>query len=204
MPPEQAQQMAAQAQQQEQARQAKLQHLMQVQALMKEPTSTYFRIDVESDSTIKADLTRQKAEATGFMQAASGYFTAVAPLVQQGALPMEVAVEIFSSFSRLFNLGKTVEDALDELLKTAKEKASQPAQPKPDPKAEAEQKQKMEAAAADLQIKVQGAQTDQQIKKQSAALDLQIKQAELTIKQAQLAMVQKQAFAQQFGMAGAM
>ncbi|WP_181169251.1 hypothetical protein [Mesorhizobium sp. B2-2-2] len=206
-PPEQAQQAAAQGQQAEQARQGKLQHLMQLQALMKEPLSSFFRIDVESDSTIKADLSRQKEEATGFMSAASSYFTAVGALVQQGALPMNLALEIFGSFSRMFNLGKTVEDAVDELIAKAKDSAGQP--PKPDPKADAaaaEQKRKANDAETDRMIKVQNAQTDQQIKKNAAGLDEQIKktelamkQAELTIKQAQLAMVQRQAFAQQFG-----
>lgn len=210
MAPEQMQQLqqqAMQAQEAEKARQAKLQHLMQLRGLMQEQASAYFRIDVESDSTIQADLTRQKAEATGFMQAASQYFQAVGPLVQQGALPMELAMEIFGSFSRLFNLGKSVEDVVDELVQMAKSKGKQPAGPKPDPKAEAaaaEQKQKIEAAQTDQQIKIESAKTDQGIKQQNAAIDAQIKNTELQIKQAQLAMVQRQMAAQQFGMAGAM
>lgn len=211
IPPEQMQQLqqqAMQAQEAEKARQAKLQHLMQLRALMHEQVSAYFRIDVESDSTIQADLTKQKAEATGFMQAASAYFTAVGPLVQQGALPMELAMEIFGSFSRLFKLGKSVEDVVEELVQMAKAKGKQQQTgPKPDPKAEAaaaEQKQKIEAAQIDQQIKIESAKTDHGIKQQNAALDAQIKNTELQIKQAQLAMVNRQMAAQQFGMAGAM
>ncbi|MCA0000952.1 MULTISPECIES: hypothetical protein [unclassified Mesorhizobium] len=209
MAPEQMQQLqqqAMQAQEAEKARQAKLQHLNQLQALMQDHANAYFRIDVESDSTIQADLTRQKAEATGFMQAASQYFQAVGPLVQQGALPMELAMEIFGSFSRLFNLGKSVEDVVDELVQMAKAKGKQPAGPKLDPKAEAaaaDQKRKVEDAQVDRDIKTQDAETDRNIKQQNAALDQQIKGTELQIKQAQLAMVQRQTAAQQFGMTGA-
>ncbi len=188
--PEQAQQMAEQAQQAqqqyqaavqqaqeaEQARQAKLAHKMQLMALMQEKAATYFRIDVETDSTVRADLTRQKQEATEFMGAASGYFQAVAPMVQQGALTMTVALEIFGSFSRLFNLGKTVEDALDELIQEANKRAKQAQQPQqpqgPSPeqvKAEAEAK----AATEEHQVKMQSMQAENQYKAQKNTLDLQ-------------------------------
>lgn len=183
-PPEaqqQAQQAAQEAMQQaqgaEQARQQKLQHLMQVQALMNEKLGSFYRVDVETDSTVKADLTRQKAEATGFMQAASGYFSAVAPLVQQGAMPMDVAVEIFSSFSRMFNLGKSVEDALDELLNQAREKAQQPPPPNPEQQAaEAEQQhkqQEFELRQQEVQGKAQAQQVEGQIKMQQAQAQIQ-------------------------------
>jgi hypothetical protein len=178
-PPEaqqQAQQAAQEAMQQaqaaEQARQQKLQHLMQVQALLNEKIANFYRIDVETDSTVKADLSRQKAEATGFMQAASAYFSAVGPLVQQGALPMDVAVEIFSSFSRMFNLGKSVEDALDQLLTTAKEKAQQPPQPSPEQQAaqaeEQRKQQEFELRQQEVQGKAQAQQMEGQIKLQQA------------------------------------
>jgi hypothetical protein len=180
--PQEAQQQAAQeAQQQaqaaEQARQQKLGFLMQVQALMRQKVTSFYRIDVETDSTIQADLTRQKEEATGFMQAASAYFGSVAPLVQQGALPMDVAVEIFSSFSRMFNLGKSVEDALDELLTKAKEKANQPPQPSAEEQqaqAEEQRKQKdFELRQQEVQGKLQASQMEQQIKLQQAQAKIQ-------------------------------
>lgn len=201
--PEQDQQTAqqfrqaqTQAQQTEQARMARLQHLEQLSALMQQRASTYYRIDVETDSTVRADLTRQKAEATGFMQAASQYFTAVAPLVQQGALPMNVAVEIFSSFSRMFNLGKTVEDALDELVTMAKQKAGQPPEPNPaEEAAKAESALKVEGMKADLE----GKKLDGEIKKQAASddrivkdLEVQIRQTDLQLRKSDLALKTQQ------------
>src|SRR5690606_12387210 len=50
-------------------------------------------------------------------------FAAVAPLVQQGALPADAAVEIFAATSRMFNLGKSVEDTLEKMVQEAKAKA---------------------------------------------------------------------------------
>lgn len=181
---QQAQQAAQQAQGAEKERQQKLARLEALNAMLKQPAANYYRIDVESDSTIKADLTRQKEEATGFMQAAGGYWGAVGPLVQQGVVPMPLAMEIFASFSRLFNLGKTVEDAVDELLKKAKEGGGQPPNPQADAaKMEAEAKAK--AHEVDMQIKAQQMQHDKRMQEldfAGAQIDQKGKEADLAIK----------------------
>ncbi|RUW22151.1 hypothetical protein, partial [Mesorhizobium sp. M4B.F.Ca.ET.013.02.1.1] len=122
VPPEQQQQLqqATQAAQQaEQQRQAKLAKLQSIQQLLTQRLAMMYRIDVESDSTVKADLTRQKAETAEFMQAAGAYWAAVGPLIQQGEMSKEVAVEIFAANSRLFNLGKSVEDVLEKMVTDA-------------------------------------------------------------------------------------
>lgn len=147
-----------------------------VQALLKRKLSTYYRIDVESDSTVRADLTRQKQEVAEFLQGAGAYFAAVAPLVQQGALPAEAAVEIFAATARMFSLGKSVEDTLEQMVTRAKQTAAQaqqkPQGQQPDPEAI---KAQGEAAAkqADAQAKVIAAQSkaaeDEAIRQQKAA-----------------------------------
>jgi hypothetical protein len=112
-----------------------------VRELLKRKLSSYYRIDVESDSTVRADLTRQKQEVAEFLQGAASYFQAVAPLVQQGALPADAAVEIFAANARMFNLGRTVEDTLEQMVSTAKAKAQQaqgqPAGQEPTPEQQA-------------------------------------------------------------------
>lgn len=140
-------------------------------ALLKRRIASFYRVDVESDSTIRADLTRQKAEVAQFLQGASQYFAAVAPLVQQGALPADAAVEIFAATSRMFNLGKSVEDTLEKMVSDAKAKADalrnpqgqgngqQPPQPSPEQveagvKAAAAQKDE-ERRAAEFDAKMQ-------------------------------------------------
>lgn len=213
MPPEaqqQAQQVMAQAQQAEQARQTKLANMQKVNQLLQQPLGLMYRIDVESDSTVKADLTRQKAEASEFLQGAATYFQAVGPLVQEGALPKDAAVEIFAANARLFNLGKSVEDTLEKLASDAKEQAGQPPPPSPEEKkAQAEmamKKQefdmKAEASKADMASKQQSAQLDSQAKQQDIAakremaeidkqikvIDLMMKREELAIRKQELAM----------------
>lgn len=204
-PPEMAQQAQAQfeqAQQQftqqmqewqqaEQARQDKLQRLAALQEMMKEPVSSYYRIDVESDSTVKADLTRQKAEATGFLQASSQFFAAVGPLVQQGAIPAKTAVEIYSSFARLYNLGKSVEDALDELLVQAREGQGSQGQPEQPQEPTEEQKAAQEAAKAEMEAKLKQEQAKAaryEAEAQTAQVDQAVKQADLGVKRNSLSL----------------
>lgn len=207
LPPEamaQAQQAAAQAASQaEAARQKKLQHLAALNGLMHERVTAGYRIDVETDSTVRADVSRKKQEATEFMTASSAFFGAVGPLVQQGVMPANAAITIYGSFARLFNLGKAIEDVLDDLIAKVQQGGGVPQQPDGQADAAAvEQQRKQQAAQLDQQIKVQNAELERQIKRENASLDLQIKNAELQIKTSQLSAVQRQLQMQQLGVTG--
>lgn len=141
-----------------------LQQKLKVLELLKQPLAQMYRIDVESDSTVRADLTRQKQEVAEFLQGAAAYFQAVGPLVQQGALPADAATDIFASTARMFNLGKSVEDTLEKMVTDAKKAAQQPKEEKPDPemvKAQMEG-QKMQMQAQMEQSKAQTAQATAQ------------------------------------------
>jgi len=157
---QQYQQALAQARQAEEARQAKLAHLAAVNKLLNDNVAKYYRVDVESDSTVRADLTQKKAEQAEFLQGTAAYFQGVAPMVETGVISQEGALEIYAATARLFTLGKSTEDALEREIANAKEKAAQPKQEKPDPemvKAQLEQ-QKAQASA---QVAAAKAQTDQ-------------------------------------------
>ncbi|RWB05475.1 MAG: hypothetical protein EOQ39_22375 [Mesorhizobium sp.] len=204
LPPDQMQQyqQAAQAAQMaEKARQAKLAQMQSVQQLLTQKLSTMYRIDVESDSTVKADLSRQKAEAAEFLQGAGAYWAAVGPMVQSGELPKEVAVEIFAANSRLFNLGKSVEDVLEKMVTDAKAKAAQPETPKPSPeqqKAEADAKARAEdqaAKAADAKLKGAQAEQDMQFAREQHDMTMKEKQFDLRSKQIAAATDQNQVLA---------
>jgi len=170
-PPPELQQAMQQAQEAEKARQAKLAQLQGIDKLLSQRLATFYRIDVESDSTVKADLTRQKQETTEFLSGAGSYWNAVGPLVAEGTMPKDVAVEIFMSISRLFNLGKSVEDTLDKMA----EEAKKPQPPKPNPEAD--------KAKAEMDLMEQKAA----LEKQSHDLDMQARTQEAQINQAALA-----------------
>lgn len=162
----------------------KVQEKLQVQALMQQKLSAYYRINVETDSTVRADLTRQKQEVSQFLQGASAYFAAVAPLVQQGALPAEAAVEIFAATARMFNLGKSVEDTLEGMVTRAKDMAQQAAQQPPQ---EQQPDPAQQAIAAKAEAETQRTAMETQMKGEQHQFDMQRQAADLEAKMAESA-----------------
>lgn len=158
----------------------------EVMALIKNDLLRSFRIDIETDSTIRADVARSQEQMTRFLEGTAAYGTAMAPVLQAfpGAKP--AVVEIYTSFARNFKLGKSAEDALDQLSQIAQ----QPEEPKPTPeemKAQAEEKKMAMQAQADQQKM----QMEQQNDERKAAMEGQKMQAELAMKQ-QMAQIEMQ------------
>lgn len=145
-----------------------------------------YRVDIESDSTVRGDLTRNQKAMGDFLGGTAQYIAAVGPAVQAGQMDAQVAVEIFSAFSRNFKLGKQVEDALEKMA----EESAKPKPPKPDPEAE---KAKMQMAleekksaiqqqsdAAKLQLEQQKMQMQAQNDQVKAQSDMAIAQQKMT------------------------
>ena len=132
--------------------------------LLQSPLDNY-RINVESDSTVRADLTRGRQEMSAFLQGTSEFFGTMAPIAQQSPGAMASIVEIYSAFARQFNLGKQAEDALDRMVEMAQQAAENPKPQQPDPQ--------VEAAKADLALKQQDMQTRAQLDQQKMGLETQ-------------------------------
>jgi hypothetical protein len=170
----QMQQMQAQHQQaQEKYAQDVMQALVQID---------HYRIDVESDSTVRADLTQKRGEMAEFLNGTAQFFNTMAPLIQQAPTVAGPIVDLYAAFARQFSLGKQAEDALDQLTEMAKEaQGQQQGQPGPDP-VEMEkvkiQKQKVDQdgqkAVADFQLRTR--QQQHQESKDVAELRLEAQQ----------------------------
>ncbi len=149
----------------------------EIMQMMNGPVSSSYRVDVESDSTVKADLTRVKGEMAEFLQGTSQFFATMAPVIGQAPQMAEPMSEIYASFARAFRLGKQAEDAIEQISQGAKEAATQD---KPDPAQEAmKQKQELEAKKLEMEF-------------MKAKAELEIKQAELQIKQQELALKERE------------
>lgn len=151
----------------------------------------HYRVDVESDSTIRADLENGRKEMAEFLQGTSQFFAAMAPIVAQAPQAAAPVVEMYSSFARQFNLGKQAEDALDQFAQIAKQAAENPP---PNPEAEAakaEQEANMQKMQADMQVKGQELQLKQAEMQQSGQIsqvELALKEREIGLKEAELAL----------------
>jgi len=177
MPPEEAHPLIAQYQAAEQERQQTLAKYARIAELMNEKSSSYYAINVESQSTVRSDLTQQKAEVSEFLNASAAYFQAVAPLVNSGEMPPTVAIEVYAANSRLFNLGRSTEAAIDEMVEMANEKAKAP----PPPEEPNVDMLKLELEKEKLGLEQQKMQGEAQFK--TADMELRNKEFELKFKE---------------------
>ena len=121
----------------------------QMKAMLQNDLQREFGIDIETDSTIRGDLTRDQQNAGGFVQGFASFTQAVMPAIQAGIMPPQVAVQLAISFSRLFKLGRTGELALEEWGKNAEEAAKNPPPKQPTPE-EIKAKGEEQRLAADM------------------------------------------------------
>lgn len=122
-------------------------------ALMQNDIIRQYHIDIETDSTIRGDVAQQQQNISQFLQGLAQFTGAVGPMVEKGAMPPEVAIEMLVSFSRVFKLGRQVEDALDKWKMQAEQMAAAPKPPPPPSPEEIK-------AATDVQTKKMENETD--------------------------------------------
>ena len=153
----------------------------------------HYRIDVESDSTVRADLTKNRSEMSEFLQGTAQFFSTMQPVVQAAPEAAAPLAKMYASFARQFDLGKAGEDAVEQFAKMAEKQANQPQQPSPEQQAmqaemqmkQQEQQARMAADQAKLQLEQQKLQlqvANLQLTAQGKAAELQIKEAETGIK----------------------
>lgn len=157
----------------------------------------HYRIDIESDSTVRADLTKSREEMAAFLKGTAEFFATMAPVVQSAPEAAGPLAKMYAAFARQFALGKSAEDALDEFVLMAEQAATQP-RPNPEAeqlKAEMQMKgQELQLKMQELQGKMQEGQNKMQIEIAKAQAQLQglmiqkdIKGADLVLKQMDIA-----------------
>jgi len=151
----------------------------EVISLLKGDATRGFRIDIESDSTIRGDLQKNQEQMSAFLQGTAQYLSAVGPLVKEGAMPKDIAIEIYSAFCRSFRLGKQAEDALDRLADSVKQ--GQGEQKKPSP-----EEQKSQADQAKLKMEMEFKQKEQEMSLQMMQAEMAQKHQELDLEREKL------------------
>ena len=190
---QQAQQMGQQippqiAQQIEQGQQILSQPSQEeVMQLLQDDISRNYRIDIESDSTIRNDLTRNQQTMNLFLQGTAQFGQAMGPIIMADASMKPMVMEIYGAFARQFKLGRQAEDAIDAATEQAEQSAKQP--PPPDPKLELERekmaldKEKMgfelKIKEAELQLKAKEAEMKMQLEEKKAEHEAKLKEMEL-------------------------
>jgi hypothetical protein len=140
----------------------------EVKAVMASDALRAFRVDIETDSTIQADLSQAQQNMSGFVEGLGAFAQAMGPAVQAGLMPLDIVADLLTGFARNFKLGRQAEDALERLGQQVR----QPQAEKPDPEAE---KLKMEQARVEQETAMK--QQEMQARQQESAQKLQFEQA---------------------------
>lgn len=170
----------------------------EVEKLIRNDTARCFRIDIETDSTIKTDQDAEKKARTEFLAAAGGFIQQMQQVQNPQLQPLLMEMLMFGI--RSFKVGREMESEFKSTIVKMRKQAEQPPQPDPEiAKHQMEMQQKREDAQATAQTEAQrNAMEDQreankltqesQIKREEMAQEAQLeslrldKEAETTIK----------------------
>lgn len=83
--------------------------------MLRDDTQRNYRIDIETNSTVDAEATEDKEDISELLNAISQFLNGVAPLVQDGTMPFEVAQGMLLAVVRRFRFGPELEDLLKKM-----------------------------------------------------------------------------------------
>jgi hypothetical protein len=144
----------------------------EVYALLNSNALRNFRIDIETDSTIRTDEDREKEQRMEFLNAAGGFLEKAALLPAQ---LQPIGAELLMFGARSFKAGRSLETAFEDLQKQIEQAKKAP--PTPDPemmKIQAESQARMAELQAKTQADIQIAQGQQQMQAQDSQLTAQV------------------------------
>jgi hypothetical protein len=170
----------------------------EIEAVLRDKGARCFRVDIETDSTIKADQEAEKASRIEFLTAAGGFIQQAAQIPVPELQPLLMEMLKFGVSG--FKAGRELEAEFKTVMDGIKKKAEQPPAPVEDPAIaqaaadsqmkQAEMQGKMQIEAAKLQSANAQAQMDAQFKQSDLALrerELALREAELAIQQQEIA-----------------
>lgn len=151
----------------------------EVEGLLKNESLLSYRIDIETDSTIKVDQDAERDARVEFLQATSSFMDKAIQVPQEMA---PLAAKMLQFGIRGFKIGKELESAFEIAIQKLEKKASEP--PQPNPEVQIEQAK----AQANMQIEQFKSQQEQQrlqmqaaVDKNQAQLDLELEQHKATL-----------------------
>lgn len=120
----------------------------EVYELLQDQPHLTFRIDIETDSTIKMDEQQDQKARMEFLEAAGSFIQQASQVQNPELMPLLMQMLLFGV--RGFKVGKSIEGTFRTVLQKMEKQSSQPQPPKPDPEME-----KIKADQASEQAKIQ-------------------------------------------------
>lgn len=114
----------------------------QITKLLRDDKLRGFRVDIETDSTVQPDAAQEQKNRIELLSSITSFVQGVAPAVQSGAVPLDLAKELLTFGVRAFKVSPQLEDALDTIGGDKNQGGAQP-----DPAQAQMQQQQMQVAA---------------------------------------------------------
>lgn len=144
-------------------------------ALLKDDTMRCFRIDIETDSTIKADQDADRAARVEFLTAAGGFLQQAVTIPNPELMPLLMNMLMFGV--RGFHVGKDLESSFKVAMKKIQDEADNPT-PKPDPEmAKVQMQQQIEQSK--MQLSQQQSENDLKLEQAKAQKEAEVEQARM-------------------------
>lgn len=168
-PPQPPPPQLMQAQQAQQQAQAELQKpkWSEVLGVLKSDMQRQYRVDIETNSTIDPEATEDKEQIAEVMNAMSQFLNGVAPLIENGTMPFEVAQAMLLAIVRNFRWGPKIERYIEQM-----KPPTPPQDPNAAAKAQAEQT-KAQSEQAKMQLEMQIAQQEMEFQKQEHQMKME-------------------------------
>lgn len=153
-----------------------------VEELIRNDTAREFRIDIESDSTIKADQEAEKQARTEFLTAVSSFMQQAVNVPPQMA---SLAMELLLFGVRGFKVSRELETSFEAMIEKMRKDAENPPPPMPNPD---EEKVKAEMAfkEKELTARLQAESAKDASEKEFRQVDSILKNRELNLKEKEL------------------
>lgn len=98
----------------------------EIENLLRDDVLQSYKIDIESDSTILADMEEETGKRAQLVSSITQFIGTVAPLVSQGAMPIETAKALLMFALQSTKITRELQDAL-ELIGSPPPPSPQPA-----------------------------------------------------------------------------
>lgn len=157
-----------------------------IEGVIRNDASRCFRVDIETDSTVKTDQEAEKAARVEFLTAASQFMGQMQQIQDPDVLPL--AMEMLMFGVRGFKVSRELETTFDTTIEAMKKKLEAP-QPNP---MQAQAQADQQAAQAQAQQQAQLEQNKAALEQQRLSNDASLKNREIDIKQQEIQMKNKE------------
>jgi len=152
-----------------------------IKAVLANDLQRQYKIDIETNSTVDAEATEDKADVAEFLNSLSQFLNGVAPMIEQGYLQFDVAKTMLLAIVRRFRFGVEVEDQISAM------QAPPPKDEGPDPKVQAEQ-EKLKMEQQRMQMEMQQKQQMFELEMAQAREKMELEREQMQFEREKLAM----------------